>query len=37
MLLLLDAVEKGEMIIQVDQIIEEEVETLAMKVAKGKE
>lgn len=37
MLLLLDAVEKGEMIIQQDQIIEEEVETLAMKVAKGKE
>ena len=37
MLLLLDAVEKGEMIIQEDQIIEEEVETLAMKVAKGKE
>ena len=37
MLLLLDAVEKGEMIIQEDQIIEEEVETLAIKVAKGKE
>ena len=37
MLLLLDAVEKGEMIIQEDQIIEEEVETLPMRVAKGKE